>query len=248
MEVMRVKNSKAMTNAAAIFTIPSKLCKLTEDDSDYPADDFDMNHDFCVPDMKATPHLMKLLSAGIQTLAPQQMRWDAASIIYTDGSCTEKKDGTHALGAGVCRPNNKSDTAHVLPCGVGPTNTINRAELCAIYHAVKHTCQFNRDEAIATDSLCSLHMIDRGLRRPHTMRHSKHRELINGIVECVTQRATRGYTTRFIKVKSHTGIEGNEMADEIAKNAVDMSLQELTAHSVWIGHKPLRHYVLACNY
>jgi ribonuclease HI len=126
----------------------------------------------------------------------------------------------------------------VLPCGVGPTNTINRAELCAICHAVKHTCQFNRDETIATDSLCSLHMINRGIRRPHTLRHSKHRDLINGIVECVKQRATRGYMTRFIKVKSHTGIEGNEMADAIAKKAVDIFFQYVSAHEVSFGRHP----------
>jgi ribonuclease HI len=96
------------------------------------------------------------------------MQWDAQSIIYTDGSCIEKENGTHALGAGVCRPNCVADTAHVLPYGVGPTNTINRAELCAIYHAVNQTCRFNRNETIATDSLCSLQMIKCGLRRPHT--------------------------------------------------------------------------------
>jgi hypothetical protein len=68
-----------------------------------------------------------LLEHGIQTLAPHHMQWDAPSIIYTDGSCIENENGTHALGAGVCRPNCVADTAHVLPYGVGPTNTINRA-------------------------------------------------------------------------------------------------------------------------
>jgi ribonuclease HI len=122
--------------------------------------------------------------------------------------------------------------AHVLPCGLGPTNTINRAELCAIYHVVNQTCRFNQNETIATDSLCSLHMINCGLRRPHTLRHAKHRDPMIGIIGCVKQRGSRSCTTQFIKVKSHTGIEGNELADCIAKAAVDISSQELTAHDV----------------
>jgi ribonuclease HI len=60
------------------------------------------------------------------------MQWDAASIIYTDGSCIKKENGTHALGAGVRRPNCSADTANVLACGLGLTNTINRAEMCHI--------------------------------------------------------------------------------------------------------------------
>jgi ribonuclease HI len=238
MHVLHTKNYTATSNVAATFSIPTKLRKLVDhssDDSDYERD---MDYEFSqAASTNAEPHILSLLSE-IQPLVPQRLRWDARSIIYTDGSCVEKENGTHALGAGVCRPNCQIDTAHVLPCGVGPTNTINRAELCAIYHAVKHTCQFNRDETIATDSLCSLHMINRGIRRPHTLRHSKHRELVTGIVQCVKQRATRGYTTRFIKVKSHTGIEGNEMADAIAKKAVDIFFQDISAHEVSIGRHP----------
>jgi hypothetical protein len=109
---------------------------------------------FCKEGLAANAQLRSVLEHGIQTLAPHHMLWDAASIIYTDyGSCIEKENGTHnALGAGVCRPNCAADTAHVLPCGLGPTNTINRAELCAIYHVVNQTCRFNRNETIATDS------------------------------------------------------------------------------------------------
>jgi hypothetical protein len=81
-------------------------------------------------------------------------------------------------------------------------------------------------------------MINRGLRRPHTLRHAKHRDLIIGIIGCVKQRASGSYITQFIKVKSHTGIKGNELADSIAKAAVDISSQELTAHDVSIGNDP----------
>ena len=81
-------------------------------------------------------------------------------------------------------------------------------------------------------------MINRGLRRPHTLRHAKHRDLINGIIDAVTSRARFGYTTRFIKVKAHTGIKGNELADKIAKEAVDINWQAITAHNVSIGTDP----------
>ena len=239
-KVLRTKSYKASKNSYDTFHIPTKLRKLRTGDScdTNSTSSFDTNYSMPT-NSDSDMHLQLLLSHNIQTLTPAHMQWNATSIIYTDGSCIEKEDGTRALGAGVCRPNQPTQTAHVLPCGVGPTNTINRAELCAIYYAVKHTCcAIHADETIATDSLCSLHMINRGLRRPHTLRHAKHRELISGIIDAVTTRARFGYTTRFIKVKAHTGIKGNELADKIAKEAVDIFWQASTAHNVSIGTDP----------
>jgi hypothetical protein len=42
-----------------------------------------------------------LLLAEVQTLTPQHLRYDAPSIICTEGSCLDKEGGIHALGAGV---------------------------------------------------------------------------------------------------------------------------------------------------
>ena len=55
---------------------------------------------------------------------------------------------------------------------------------------------------------------------------SRHEELVIIIVKILINRAKLGYQTTFIKVKSHIGIRGNEIADKLAKHACNIS----TAH------------------
>jgi ribonuclease HI len=81
-------------------------------------------------------------------------------------------------------------------------------------------------------------MINRGLRRPHTLRHAKHRELIKAIIQCTKDMASNGSSTCFIKVQAHVGIAGNEMADGLAKEAVGMTGKEPTAHNITTGADP----------
>jgi len=121
----------------------------------------------------------------------------------------------------VHRPSNPHTDTLLDPRGIGPTNTINRAELVAILHALTNTCatEATKTRVIATDSLCSLHWINRGLRRPQTLAHSKHFQLIERIVERLRDRASRGLRTSLVKVMAHTGVVGNEMADQMAKMA-----------------------------
>jgi endonuclease/exonuclease/phosphatase family metal-dependent hydrolase/ribonuclease HI len=157
------------------------------------------------------------LHQRVDIFRADKLKWSAVDIVYTDGSCIEDAETGHRLGAGVCRPRCSKDTTYVEPCGRGPTNTITRAELCALVHATGTTCDIARDEVVATDSLCSLHMIHRGMRQPNTLRHCKHKDVIHQIVSNIRARAEKGVRTTLIKVKAHTGVCGNEQADAIAK-------------------------------
>ena len=83
-------------------------------------------------------------------------KWeDAASMWYTDGSATKSKNGGTMIGSGAyCR--GKDVSLRIAPCGDGPTNTIARAELVAIYAVLCHE-QANAGHCIiATDSKASM--------------------------------------------------------------------------------------------
>ncbi len=132
---------------------------------------------------------------------------------YTDGSCiTVGDDNTkeQRIGAGVYDPLSK--LAYYVSCGgQGITNTINRAELTGIAAALAH-----RYTDIATDSACSLAQIRHQLLHPQRQRRHLHANLLASIVKGLQNSPG---PVRFHKVKSHTGIAGNECADAIAKHA-----------------------------
>eukprot|EP00877_Chromochloris_zofingiensis_P011413 jgi/Chrzof1/6525/UNPLg00875.t1 len=69
------------------------------------------------------PELHELLAK--QPPAPQ---WDPSAIVHTDSSV--HKHPYHRVGAGVDDARDRT-TYKINPCGRGPTNTINRAELTA---------------------------------------------------------------------------------------------------------------------
>jgi ribonuclease HI len=125
------------------------------------------------------------------------LKWQADAIIYTDGSAQLDPEGRTHIGGGVCRPGTPSDLAYIKPCGEGPTNTINRAEISALAYAVEKSCSDQHDEIIATDSLCCLQIISKALRNPRSLKTSKHYELGWHIAGCLVQRAQKGLTTTF---------------------------------------------------
>ena len=112
-------------------------------------------------------------------------------------------------------------TLKINPNGESCTNTINRAELAAIHQALIHPDVAELGEAIHiyTDSLCSIYMIRRILDAPWTLRESKHYVLLQNILNALLARAENGGITHIYKVKSHTGIKGNDVADKKAKEA-----------------------------
>ena len=91
----------------------------------------------------------------------------AVETLYTDGSCAPPErsnaaQGTavHIVGAGVyCKATGLQ--LRVNPCGLGPTSTITRAELVAIWCSLQHAPQ--QACVIATGSKASMHMIQNEL-------------------------------------------------------------------------------------
>ena len=138
---------------------------------------------------------------------------------YTDGSCM-KIDGDTALGAAfvIINPTTSETTTHLVdPNGAAETNTINRAELSALHLALQHACDNNLPTIyLYTDSLCSLYQIQKTLHTPHLMRLSKHYDLLKNITNLIHKRALQHQHTYLSKVKSHIGIQGNELADQAA--------------------------------
>ena len=133
------------------------------------------------------------------------------------------------IGAGNFTPTTGtgySITITINPGGSGPTLTINRAELAAVLVAVQkgHT-------EIATDSASFFFQIRKELLNPMAVLHQHlHRELLKDIVILIQSLPS---TITFYKVKSHSGINGNEVADHLAHKAVvnqitDVSLPPAT--------------------
>ena len=137
--------------------------------------------------------------------------------IYTDGSQITLKDGSTATGAGIHNATTQSNR-RVDPGGVGSTHTNNRAELSAILVALESVPQ-TEEVTIYTDSLCSLQNIQKQLNSPNRLRESNHRALLHKVVEVLGERALAGTHTHLFKVRAHTGIPGNEVADRLAKEA-----------------------------
>ena len=99
-------------------------------------------------------------------------------------------------------------------------NTIHRAKLVALLIAVRH-CRPGVKPSIATDSKCSMQKIGMHLRSPSSTVDDCHRPLLEAIGHEIMRRAQAGDETILLKVKSHIGIHGNEMADQLANEAAD---------------------------
>ena len=122
---------------------------------------------------------------------------EAQSIIYSDGSATGKnsEDGTAACktGSGAYRAQPLLELC-VDPCGLGPTNTITRAELVATYSSLRHAGP--ADCVIATDSQASMFMVRNQLTAPGKNAYSAHNLLLAAIADELTSRALAGHGTR----------------------------------------------------
>jgi ribonuclease HI len=90
--------------------------------------------------------------------------------------------------------------------------TITRAEGSAIWFALRQQL----GTSIATDSAVMLYQISNMLMRPHSMRHNTNLALVTEVVDAIRQSPVH---VRLYKVKAHTGIPGNEHADQAAGHA-----------------------------
>ena len=113
----------------------------------------------------------------------------------------------------------------IAPCGIGPTNTVMRAELVAIYAVLLHPSNTNKKCTIPTDSKAAMQAIYKQIQNPLGNKSNTHEVLFKAIAASLLQRAHQGLNTTIVKVKYthtyHIGIEGNEIVDRLANNARD---------------------------
>ena len=154
--------------------------------------------------------------------APAPHEWQPKYLpeqwVYTDGSDIE---GHPRLGAAVVHiPTNT--TIYIDAAGSEETRTIMRAELVAIYTALS-TFESHEWIRIFTDSLSSLQAIRQHYTNPGTTsaKHYHHHSLLlNGITTLLEERKSLGLRTTLQKLRGHTNIRGNDLADTAAKLAV----------------------------
>ena len=154
---------------------------------------------------------------------PWPLRFAPTCGLYTDGSSIQD-DSTGDTRTGAAVFNAKNDNVTLVnPNGLGPTNTITRAELAAINAALTSD---SGDETsplhIFTDSQASMQLIKKARDFPRLLSESKHAPLLFNIVNRLGRMVMPNKRPIcFHKVKSHIGIRGNERADFAAKEAAD---------------------------
>jgi ribonuclease HI len=123
------------------------------------------------------------------------------------------------LGAGVTNPNTLIIT-HIDIKSQPERHTINRAELAAIAGTHK---QENTEEhlSILTDSSFCINTIRNYTIDPTSYNHHLHKYLLQLTDQLVRKRDSKKLLTRIGKVKSHTDIEHNELANVTARAVVD---------------------------
>ncbi len=105
------------------------------------------------------------------------------------------------------------------PNGSNSTNTVHRAELAGIAAAVTHDyflLSHDYFRTVATDSENSMRRIRKPIRYPELHTYRIHHNPLETIIKAIRNTAT--LSIKFLKVKAHTGIIGNERADQIAKH------------------------------
>jgi len=116
---------------------------------------------------------------------------------------------------------NPSTSTEILidATGIDENNTVLRAELAAIHQALL-AFENDPDLCIATDSLTALQILLAIITDPASRPHSPHKHLLDAILSLIRTRDDKGQSTTLRKLRSHTGIKGNEAADTSAKRVI----------------------------
>ncbi len=113
-------------------------------------------------------------------------------------------------------------TIYIDAAGTEETRTIMRAELVAIHTALS-TFSTHNWIGIFTDSLSSLQAIRHHDNNPgisSAKHYHHHRLLLESITDLLDTRQRSGFRTTLHKIRAHTNIRGNDLADAAAKLTV----------------------------
>jgi hypothetical protein len=113
------------------------------------------------------------------------LRYDWQAAYFTDGSVQSTDAGT-LVGAAVWRA--RDGACMIKTNGIGPNNTITRADLAAIECAVSQMPTYE-DCTVCTDSQVSIHLLRRALREPYTPNNHLHKDLLLRTVAHLMRRA-----------------------------------------------------------
>ncbi|KAK7058666.1 hypothetical protein VNI00_002302 [Paramarasmius palmivorus] len=157
-------------------------------------------------------------------------------VVYCDGACPNNGKESAKAGIGVWwGPDDKRNLSERCP---GPQSNIT-AELTAAVRALEPT-PFNqkRTLVIKTDSDFVIQCMTRYIKtwkangwRKADGKPVKHPELISYLSALIEVREEQGQPVRFEYVKAHSGIEGNEGADQLAVKGAQ--LPERTPKKTW---------------
>ena len=94
----------------------------------------------------------------------------------------------------------------------GIFNENYRAELVAIHASLTHAQALpDRSLHLYTDSLSSIQAIRRAIYHPQLAVRKLHTGIVTEIAELISLRASNKLHTHIHKVKSHVGVDGNEL-------------------------------------
>ena len=126
-------------------------------------------------------------------------------------------------GAGVYDETNKQTYTYTF---VGTQNAL-AAELVALRQAVTLAGKTKEKTRIYTDSLTSLFLIRKWIHAPNKLKYHRYKNTIKSIIDIANE---SGNEMTFAKVKAHTGVPGNEVADKCAKFAATPAEERKTTY------------------
>lgn len=158
-----------------------------------------LNMDICHEDPHADEYLRQILSR----------EWLGWNTIYCDAS---KLAPTGCVGVGVFH--SQYDIVQKIKCP--PETSVFTGECIGILESVKYILIFNLKKSIIfSDSRSGLQAL---LSNPFSVRF--HNPIVYQIKENLIKCRNRGYEVVLAWVPGHTGVTGNERADQVAKEAV----------------------------